>query len=260
MLQVKIGIQLSGLGVPFRQAIKVAAELGVDAVEIDARGEFKPHEMTRSATRQVRKLLDDYNLRVSAVEFRTRRGYDVAADLEARVEATMGAMKMAYELGASYVVNSVGRVPAEPQGTGWELMLQALSELGRASQKTGALLAADTGSESGPDLARLIAALPIGSIGVNLNPGSLIVNGFSVTEAVESLGSAIVHVHAKDAVRDLARGRGMEVPVGSGSACFPEILARLEEHRYRGYLTVARDASPTSRFEIAQAVGYLRSL
>jgi len=260
MLQVKVGLQLSSLKMPFRRAIQVASDLGAEAVEIDARGELKPQELSRTATRQIRKLLDNYNLTVSAVSFRTRRGYNVASDLEARIEATQEAMRLAFELGSRVVVNAIGRVPAEPQGTEWELLLQALSELGKASQKTGAMLAADTGSESGTDLARLLAALPTGSIGVNFNPGRLIVNGFSAQDAVKALGTSILHIHAQDGVRDLSQGRGLEVPLGQGSAEFPELLARLEEFQYRGYLTIVCEQATNPAFEIGQAMQYLRSL
>ena len=194
------------------------------------------------------------------VSFRTRRGYNIAADLEARIEATRAAMTMAFELGSSVVVNAVGRVPAEPQGPEWELLLQALGELGQASQKSGAMLAADTGSESGEDLARLLAALPSGSIGVNFNPGRLLINGFSAQNAVKALGNSILHIHAQDGVRDLSQGRGLEVPLGSGSAEFPELLARLEEFQYRGYLTIACENATNPAYEFSQAMKYLRSL
>lgn len=260
MLQVKVGLQLANLKLPFRRAIQVAADLGAEAVEIDARGELKPHELSRTGVRQIRKLLDDFNLKVSAVSFRTRRGYNIAADLEARIEATRAAMQFAFELGSPVVVNAIGRVPAEPQGTEWELLLQALSELGRASQKTGAVLAADTGSESGADLARLLAALPLGSIGVNFNPGRLIINGFSAQDSVKSLGPHVLHLHAQDGIRDLAQGRGLMVPLGQGSAEFPELLARLEEFQYRGYLTVAIENATNPPFQISQAMKYLRGL
>ena len=81
-----------------------------------------------------------------------------------------------------------------------------------------ALLAAETGSEDGADLARLLAGLPSGGIGVNFDPGNLIINGFSPREALAALGRDVLHVHAKDAVRDLAQGRGLETPLGRGSA------------------------------------------
>lgn len=260
MLQLKVGIQLASLRLPFKQALHTARELGAEAVEIDARGEIKPRDLTRTALRQIRKMLDDLNLRVSAVTFRTRRGYNVLHELDKRIEATKEAMQFAYDLGASVVVNQVGRVPAEPQGAEWSLLLQTLADLGRHGQKVGAVLAASTGSESGADLRRLIDALPTGSLGVNFDPGNLLINGFSASEAMRDLAEHTLHVHAKDGVRDLAIGRGLEVPLGRGSADFPNLLAILEERQYRGYLTIAREQCQNPLFEIGQAVEYLRNL
>ncbi|HEX7447774.1 MAG TPA: sugar phosphate isomerase/epimerase family protein, partial [Pirellulales bacterium] len=198
--------------------------------------------------------------RVAAVGFRTRRGYDVADQLERRIEATKAAMQLAYDLGASLVVNQVGRVPAESEGSAWSLLGEALGELGAYGQRVGALLAAETGSESGGDLRRLIDALPPGSLAVALNPGNLIVNGFSPLEAVAELGPHIQYVHAKDGVRDLARGRGVEVELGRGSADFPALLGALEEHDYRGYWTIEREHAADPIHEIGQAVSYLQNL
>ena len=192
------------------------------------------------ALRDLRNVLNELNLRVAAVGFATQHGYDVTHNLERRIEATKAAMKLAYDLGARVVINQVGRVPTEPEGLAWNSLVQALTDLGTYGHKVGALLAAQTGSESGAELARLLAALPSDAIGVDLDPGNLIVNGFSPSEAVAALGSNILHVHARDGVQDLARRRALEVPLGRGSADFPALLGALEERGYRGYFTVGR--------------------
>lgn len=260
MPAIRIGIHLRSLGQPFKKALLTANQLGADAVEIDARSDIKPQDLSRTATRQLRKMLDDLNLRVSAVRFQTRRGYNVLEDLEARLEATRQAMQMAWSLGASVVVNQVGRIPRETDDPQWELLIQTLSELGEYGHKVGARLAARTGAEPGEDLARLVEALPPGAIGVDLDPGELVVRGFSVREAVESLAPYVVHVHARDAVRDLAANRGLETPLGRGAVDFPAILGALDERQYRGYFTIERTSSPEAASEIGQAVQYLRAL
>jgi sugar phosphate isomerase/epimerase len=260
MPALKIAIQLRSLRLPFKKALLTAARLGAQGVEIDARGELQPQEMSGTGLRQLRKMLDDLNLRVTAVGFRTRRGYDNQQDLERRIEATKEAMKFAHSLGAPVVVNQVGRVPDEPGGRGWQTLIEVLADLGAYGQHTGALLAAETGSESGPQLLKLIEALPTGSMVVTLNPGNLIINGFSTLEAVEGLGQHIMYVHARDGVRDLAQGRGIEVPLGRGAADFPALLGSLEEHGYRGYLAIEREHADDPVFEIGQAISYLKSL
>jgi sugar phosphate isomerase/epimerase len=260
MLQIKVGVQLASLKLPLAQALLLARELGAEAVEIDARHELKPEDLSHTGVRQVRKMLDDLNLRVSCISYRTRRGYHVLDDLDARIDATKRAVRLAYDLGTNVVVNHIGRVPAEGDATATSTMVQALADIGSYSQRVGAMLAAETGTESGADLARLIDRLPPGSIGVDLNPAQLVIGGHSPAEAVRALGPHILHVHASDATRDLSLGRGIEVQLGRGSAEFPELLAVLEEHQYRGYITIERREATSPRQEIAQAIEFLRNL
>lgn len=259
MPELKIGIQLAGLRMPLRKALQTAARLGADAVELDARGEITPDQLTQTALREIRRMLDDLELKVSAVSFQTRRGYDVAQDLERRVIATKAAMNMARALGTSVVVNQIGRVP-DSESAAWSIMVEALTDLGLYGQRVGALLTAQTGAESGAELARLLAALPQHAIAIDLDPALLVINGHSPLEAVEQLGPSIVHVHARDAVRDLARGRGLEVELSRGAVDFPALLGALEEHDYRGYFTVGRQQSQDPVADIGNAVKYLRSL
>jgi sugar phosphate isomerase/epimerase len=260
VLQIRIGVELASLRQPFKKALLTARELGVEAVEIDARGELKPDDLSHTGVRHLRKMLDDLNLRVSAVTFRTRRGYSVVDELDARIDATRRALKLAYDLGAGVVVNHIGRIPPESDTAATSMLIQALSDIGRHSQRVGAMLAAETGTESGADLAALIARLPPNSIGVDFNPASLIMHGHSPREAAAALAPHVLHIHATDATRDLALGRSVEVPLGRGSAEFPEVLALLEEQQYRGYITVARHDTTTPLADLRQAIEFLRNL
>ena len=260
MLQIKLGVELACLKLPLKKALLMARELGAEGVEIDARHELRADELSQTGIRQVRKMLEDLNLRVAAVRFRTRRGYQVVDDLEARIDATKGAMRLAHDLGSSVVINHIGRVPAESDSSAASTLIQALTDLGKYGQRVGAFLAAETGTESGEELAQLIARLPTGSIGVDFNPSHLIVNGHSPATAMRALAPHVLHVHATDATRDLAVGRGIEVALGQGSAELPELLAILEEHQYRGYLTVARRDSSDPIADIRQALTFLRNL
>src|SRR5262249_43388044 len=154
--------------------------------------------LTQTGLRELRRMLDEHNLKVAAVSFHTRHGYDEAHELERRVAATKAAMKFAAELRAPVVINEIGHIPDKPEGAKWLALLQSLSDLGGYGQHVGAVLAAQTGAASGPDLARLLAALPPQGIGVDLDPGRLVINGFSPADAVEALAGDIRHVHARD--------------------------------------------------------------
>jgi len=256
-MPLKIGIELAGLGLPAKNALRAAADLGADAVEIDARGEFAPRNLSETGLRQLRKMLGDLRLRVATVSFRTRRGYDMPADLDARVEATKAAMVLAAQVGASSVVNHVGRVT---DGGDDSLLVEVLTDLAAYGNHVGAFLAAETGAESGPDLARLFDRLPEGTIGIDLNPGNLAAGGYSPIEAIEALGPRILHVHATDGYCDLATRRGEQVPLGTGSTDFPTLFAMLGESGYHGYFTIRAHGADDPLAAAGNAVAYLRKI
>jgi sugar phosphate isomerase/epimerase len=260
MPTVKIGIQTRSLRQPLRQALRTAARLGADGVEIDARRELPPAELSQTGLRELHKLLGDLNLRVSAVGFPTRRGYDDPDELERRVFATQAAMRFAVDLRSDVVINRVGRVPESDDDQRFGRLVEALTAIGGHGERVGARLAAQTADVSPQNLARLIAALPEHTVGVDLHPGELILAGHSPQEAVDLLGRHALHVHASDAVRDLGAGRAKPVEIGRGTADLPELLGRLTEFDYRGWVTIeTRDAADPIT-EIGNAVAFLRSL
>ena len=93
---------------------------------------------------------------------------------------------------------------------------------------------------------------------VAFNPGQLIINRHSVSDAIAALKERIQLVCAVDGVLDLAAGRGISVPLGQGTADFPELIGRLEDIHYRGRYLVGRADSNLQ--EVTQGVDYLRNL
>jgi sugar phosphate isomerase/epimerase len=260
MSNVKIGIQTRSLRQPLRQALRTAARLGADGVEIDARRELPPSELSQTGLRELHKLLGDLNLRVSAVAFPTRRGYDDPDDLERRVFATQAAMRFAVDLRTDVVINRVGRVPDSGDDPRFGRLIEALTAVGAYGERVGARLAVQTADASPQDLARLVTALPEHAVGVDLHPGELIMAGYSPQEAVEVLGRHVLHVHATDAVRDFGAGRAKPVELGRGTAELPELLGRLSEFDYRGWVTIESRDSAEPIVDMENAVAYLRSL
>jgi sugar phosphate isomerase/epimerase len=139
-------------------------------------------------------------------------------------------------------------------------MVEALTALGAFGDHLGVRLAAQTGGESAQTLARLIEALPEQTLGVDLHPSSLILGGQPPLEAVEILGPHVLHVHACDAVRESGSGRGSEVELGRGMADLPELLGRLTEFDFRGWVTIERRDAPDPVTDIENAVAFVRSL
>lgn len=257
--KLKLGVELASFRLSIREALPAAAEIGADAVEIDARGEITP-QISRTGIRQLRKMLDDLRLGVSAISFRTRGGYATMEGLDQRVTATKAAMELAFQLGAPVVVNHLGPIPSDTNSDSWRLLIEVLQDLGNHGHRAGALLALEAGAEAGPELATVLGALPDGALAVDLNPGKLLEGGFSPEETVAALGRWILHVHASDAVPESSRGGPQLVAPGRGAVDYPALFGALDEVGYRGYFTVQAPNSMNPRYELAQALDFLRRL
>lgn len=258
LARLKVAVRIDSLGMSLRQALIAAAEMGAQAVELNARTGIHPSQLSDTGLRQLRKMLDDLGLKVAAIRFPTRRGYDNPVDLDRRVEGTKSAMQLAYRLQAPVVVNQIGLVPEQPEGQAWSNLQSVVDDLGRYGARVGAFFAAETGTEPGQRLEQLLDSRDDGFIAVALNPGQLIINRHDVPEAIKALRQRIQVVCAVDAVLDLAAGRGLSVPLGQGTADFPEIIGMLEDVQYRGHFVVGRpDSDPQ---ELQQGIDYLRGL
>ena len=260
MLQLQKGIKLESLRLPFKQALATAAEVGADAVEINARTELKPSELSRTGIRHLRKMLQDLNLKVSAVHFPTRRGYDDPGNLDQRVEATKAALQMAYQLGCNVVTNRIGQIPEDTADARWITMIQVLTDLGNASQKAGAWLAAQTGFDKSETMKGLLDSLPSMALGIDFDPAQMIINRLDVVDGMKLLAEHVLHFRARDAVHDLSLGRGQEVQLGRGSVDLPALLGILEEQNYNGFFTVERDAESDPVLHCTNAIEYLTRL
>jgi sugar phosphate isomerase/epimerase len=261
MAHIRIAVRLSSFGLPLRQAIAAAASLGATAVQLDARVDIRLSELSATGIKQLRKMIADFDMRIASLRFQTRRGYDCAQGLSERIDATKQAMATAYRLGAPLVINQIGTVPEQSDDPRYQGLAAVISDLGRHGTHVGALLAAETGTESGATLAKLLAVDENAFVAAALNPGKLIVNRLSVDEALHELRDRIQAVVASDGVIDLAAGRGIDVPLGQGTADYPAIIASLENRSYSGYFIVGQeDPDPQSMQSTADAIEYLRNL
>lgn len=257
---IRLSVQLRSLRLPFRQALQTAGELGADGVEIDLRNELRPEELTQTGIRHLKKILSDYNLKIASVRFPTRRGYNVLEDLDRRVAATKAAMTSAYQLGAKVLCNHIGGIDENLEAETNTRLVEVLHDLARHADSCGVTFAATTGQVDGPILKMFLDQLPEGALGVDFDPGALIINGFSADESYQAIAKYVVHVRGKDGVKDLARGRGIEVPLGRGTVDFQMLIAMLEEARYKGYITVQRDHPENPVQEVADGLAYLQNI
>ena len=259
LTRFRIAAQTRCFAQPFKKALHTAARLGCVGVQIDARNELRPGELSETGLRQLRKMLVDLNIRVGSVAFPTRRGYADPNDLQRRIEATLQAMRLASKLSARILVFNLGQLPVA-DSAGRAILSEAICSLASQGNRLGVRLAAQTSNTDSRRIVEFIESLPEGTLSLDLHPARLIAQGHSPAEFVATAGRHIAHVHATDGVYDLASGYGVEVELGRGTADFPVLLGMLEEHEYRDWLTIERRDSTQPMEDIGNAVQYLRSL
>ena len=259
MLQLKTGIRLESLKQPFKKAIATCAQIGADAIEINARSEVRLEELSRTAVRHLKKMLGDLNLRVCSLRYPTRRSFFDEEDLDRRLDATKRAMIAAYELGANVVVGNAIQIPdGEVDSHQYQLFVAALSDLAKHGQRVGTCYALQTGAMDAESSRKLMDELPVG-IGFDFDPAGFVLNSQDAESFLRSNAEFVLQMRARDAVRDLALGNAVEVMLGRGSIDFPQMFGILEEKAFRGYVVLEQNIGDDPMTNLANGVQYLKS-
>jgi sugar phosphate isomerase/epimerase len=256
-----IAVRLESVGQSFREALPLVAKAGFQGVEFDAVGDLAPAQLSQTGRREVQSLLRRYGLRLVALGFPTRHGYDHLDRLEARIEGTSAAMLLAYELGASIVINQLGQIPPAEEESKRKILTDSLVRLSSEGDRVGAIIAFQTGSESPKVLAELLNSVPNTGLGVNLAPASLVAAGEDLELAIETLAPWIAGAHVRDVVRSSLAASGVrEVDLGAGEVDWRRVLRVLQMVDGCRHLTIVREPSPSATKGIMQAKDYLEKL
>jgi sugar phosphate isomerase/epimerase len=255
MNHLKIGIRLEALGLPLRRGLQEAQRLGVTGVQIDAVGDLSPHHLSQSGRREFLHLLLSCNLELTALGCPLHRGLDAAEDQQQRIDHTKMVLDLSLDLGAGRAIVQAGRIPEKADDPRTLLLAEALQALGRHGNRVGAVLALETGLESGAVLRAFLERCDTGGLGVNLDPANLLLHDFDPCASARALQGKIVHTHATDARRARTSPSAQEVPLGQGDIDWPQYLGALEEIDYRGWLTIKRENGVAG---VAAAVDFLR--
>jgi sugar phosphate isomerase/epimerase len=262
MNRFKVGVRLESLGLPLRKGLAEAARLGVPGVQIDARGDLSPDNLTATGRREFRNLLKAHNLELTALGCPLRRGLDSTEDQQPRLEHVRAVMSLSYDLGPRLTVVQAGAVPGEGEAEAVRgaVLRESLLDLSRYGDRTGTKLALETGLESGEALAAYLKGYDTGSLAANLDPANLLLHGFDPYESVHALTTLIAQVHARDARRSTASRTAQEVPLGRGDIDWLRFLEVLAEVEYRGWLVVERETGTDRIADMAAGVEFLRRM
>jgi len=234
--------------------------LGVVGIQVDVVGDLSPNQLSQTGRREFGHLLRSHSLELTALGCPLRHGLDVAENLDARIEHVRKVLSLAFELGPRLVIIEAGRVPEDPVAPSAALLRESLLALGQHGDRVGAMLALETGLESGETVSRFLDQLDTGSLGANFDPANLLLRGFDPYASAQALRRRVVHVHAKDAHQASASRPGGEVPLGHGDIDWMRLLGVLEEIEYRSWLTIERETGNQRLADVSAGVAFLRRL
>ena len=278
MNKFPIGVMLESFKLPYREAIETAAKIGAKGLQVHAtRGEFTPDNITAEKKAELKSLLNDNDLVISALCGDLGKGFGKKELNPELIEKSKRIIDLAKELGTNIVTTHIGVVPSDPGHERYKIMQEACFELSRYADSMDAKFAVETGPEPSATLKAFLDSLGSKGVSVNLDPANLaMVIGENAVAAVYNLKDYIVHTHAKDGIKLLDRNPEIiygvceekmlldpafkEVPLGQGAVPFKEYLNALTDIGFNGFLTIEREVGETPKDDIILAADFLREV
>lgn len=170
--------------------------------------------------------------------------------------------QIAAELGIGLVSFHAGFIPDDPRHPKWDVIVQRLREVAGLFGERGTRVALETGQEHATTLLGALDALARERVGINFDPGNLILYGSGdPIKALHLLAPRVMQVHVKDALPALQEGRwGTEVPVGRGTVDWAAFLGALRQCPGVTALIIEREAGTERVADVAEARRFLEAI
>ena len=278
MYKFPIGIILESFHKSIPEAVKIAADLGAQGIQVYATyGELSPKNLTGSKRGEFLRLVKDHGLVISALCGDLGHGFGNAEKNPQLIEDSKRILDLAKELETDIVTTHIGVVPSDPNHPRFKIMQDACGELAAYADSLNAHFAIETGPETSATLKGFLDTLHSTGVAVNLDPANLVmVTGDDPVQAVHTLKDYIVHTHAKDGrkledrnpevIYGLRPGDALvtspafiELPLGDGDVPFDAYLKALDEIGYKGFLTIEREVGDNPEKDVRTAVDFLKA-
>ncbi|MBE6600354.1 MAG: sugar phosphate isomerase/epimerase [Ruminococcaceae bacterium] len=149
----------------------------------------------------------------------------------------------AAKLGVSRLATHVGFLPENMNDPQYTDIIAALRYIVKACKERGINFLFETGQETPVTLLRVIEALGMDNVGINMDTANLILYGkANSADAITVFGKYVMDTHIKDGFYPTnGMELGKEVKVGEGMANLPEVIRRLKELGYEGNYIIERE-------------------
>ncbi len=278
MYNFPIGAITDSFRLPFPEAVKKAAEVGAQGIQVyTTKGVMTPEALTPEKRREILKIVKDSGLVISALCGDFGHGFGDAEKNIQLVEDSKHILDLALDLETNIVTTHIGVVPTDVNHERYKIMQEACKTLADYADSLNAHFAVETGPETADVLKGFLDSLGSRGVAVNLDPANLVmVTGDDPVKAVYTLKDYIVHTHAKDGIKLKDKNPEViyglieeeiqwaevfrEVPLGEGGVDFKAYLAALDDIGYKGFLTIEREVGPDPAKDIAMAVNFLKNI
>ena len=279
MYQFPIGAMVDSFRQETRQAIKTAAAIGVQGLQMYATtGENSPENLVGQKRKDLLQYVKDQGLKFSAICGDLGKAFIYPERNVMLIDASKRIMDLAMELETNVVTTHIGVVPVDKNCERYKIMQSAAYELAQYADSVGAHFAIETGPEIATTLKAFLDDLGSTGVAVNMDPANFaMVTKDDPVQAVYTLGKYIVHTHAKDGVNlkpcdpekiyaEMDHGAWdsepafKEMPLGQGAVDFPKYLKALEDIGYKGFLTIEREVGGNPAADIKLAADYLKEI
>lgn len=278
MYQFPIGIIIDSLKMDTYSAIKTAASLGAQGIQMYATsGENSPRSLNANARRELFKYVRSNGMVFSAICGDLGKGFANKDENPFLIEQSKRIMDLALDLGTNIVTTHIGVIPSDKTSDKYKIMQEACFELGRYADSLNAHFAIETGPETSLVLKEFLDEINLKGMAVNFDPANLVmVTGDDPVKAVYNLKKYIVHTHAKDGIKlmdvapEILYGEiekqiqsataFIERPLGEGNVDFKSYLNALDDIGYKGFVTIERECGDNPKKDIETAVRFLKKL
>lgn len=180
-----------------------------------------------------------------------------------RVQELMQAGRFAKALGVRAVITHLGFLPENTNDPVFQDIVMATRYIANHLKNLGLEFWFEAGQETPVTLLRLIQAVGLPNLGINLDPANLILYGKgNPIDALDVFGAFVRNIHVKDGLYPTDPMKlGKEVKVGEGRVRFPEFVRRLGEIGFTDEFIIEREISGDQQNrDIAATITYLKKL
>lgn len=169
----------------------------------------------------------------------------------------------AAEAGAPAVITHCGFLPENMTDPNFEEILVAIQDVAGYCKKLGLEFWFETGQETPVTLLRFIQATGLDNLGINLDPGNLLMYGKgNPIDSLRVFGKYVKALHTKDAFPPTdGNNLGAAVVVGTGCVDYPRFIPALLDLGFAGDLTIEREITGEQQIkDILYTNDYLNKL